>query len=63
MQTKCVWVEQEFDGLIPSLKVRKIDAVISSMLITEERKRSVMFTDKYYCEPGKTGDEGRYVSR
>ena len=53
MQTKCVWVEQEFDGLIPSLKVRKIDAVISSMLITEERKRSVMFTDKYYASPAR----------
>ncbi|VVN92128.1 Lysine/arginine/ornithine-binding periplasmic protein [Pseudomonas fluorescens] len=53
MQTKCVWVEQEFDGLIPSLKVRKIDAVISSMLITDERKRSVTFTDKYYSSPAR----------
>ena len=35
MQVKCQWVEQEFDGLIPSLKVRKVDAVLSSMSITE----------------------------
>ena len=26
MKAKCTWVEQEFDGLIPALKVRKIDA-------------------------------------
>ncbi|UZE14179.1 ABC transporter substrate-binding protein [Pseudomonas sp. B21-053] len=53
MQTQCVWVEQEFDGLIPSLKVHKIDAAISSMLITDERKRSVTFTDKYYATPAR----------
>ena len=31
MAVKCVWTEQQFDGLIPSLKVRKIDAILSSM--------------------------------
>src|SRR5690606_936397 len=34
MQVKCKWIEQEFDGLIPALKVRKFDAVLSSMTIT-----------------------------
>lgn len=53
MQVRCVWIEQEFDGLIPSLKVRKIDAAISSMLITDDRKRSVTFTDKYYATPAR----------
>ncbi|MGE8154756.1 ABC transporter substrate-binding protein [Pseudomonas vancouverensis] len=48
MKVKCVWVEQEFDGLIPSLKVRKIDAILSSMLITSERLKSVDFTQQYY---------------
>lgn len=48
MQVKCVWTEQEFDGLIPSLKVKKIDAALSSITITEERKKSVDFTHKYY---------------
>jgi ABC-type amino acid transport substrate-binding protein len=38
----------EFDGLIPSLKVKKIDAALSSMTITDERKKSVDFTHKYY---------------
>ena len=48
MQVKCVWNEVEFDGLIPSLKVKKIDAALSSMTITDERKKSVDFTHKYY---------------
>lgn len=48
MQVKCQWVEQEFDGLIPSLKVRKVDAIISSLTISEERKKSVDFTNRYY---------------
>jgi arginine/ornithine transport system substrate-binding protein len=48
MQVKCEWIEGEFDGLIPSLKVKKIDAALSSMTITAERKNSVDFTHKYY---------------
>ena len=34
MQVKCVWVEGEFDGLIPSLKVKKIDMALSSMTVS-----------------------------
>lgn len=53
MKVKCEWVEQDFDGLIPSLKVRKVDAVLSSMSITADRLKSVDFTHKYYHTPGK----------
>ncbi|SDH62959.1 ABC transporter substrate-binding protein [Pseudomonas panipatensis] len=53
LQRKCQWVEQEYDGLIPSLKVKKIDAALSSITITDERKRSVDFTHKYYFTPGR----------
>ena len=53
MKVKCTWVEQEFDGLIPALKVRKIDAILSSMSITEDRKKSVYFTNKYYATPAR----------
>ncbi|AMB85457.1 ABC transporter substrate-binding protein [Pseudomonas agarici] len=53
MKVKCVWVEQEFDGLIPALKVRKIDAILSSMSITDDRKKSVDFSNKYYNTPAR----------
>ncbi len=41
----CEWVNQDFDGLIEALKTRKIDAVISQMSITDERKKQVDFSD------------------
>lgn len=36
-----------FDGLIPALKSGKIDLIISSMTITDERRQSVAFSDPY----------------
>jgi len=36
-----------FDGLIPALKTRKIDCIISSMTSTPERARSVAFSRPY----------------
>ena len=36
-----------FDGLIPALKTGKIDVIISSMTATEERARSIDFSDPY----------------
>ncbi|MCY1507657.1 Lysine/arginine/ornithine-binding periplasmic protein [compost metagenome] len=53
MKVECQWVEQEFDGLIPSLKVKKVDAILSSMTITDERRKSVDFTGKYYYSPAR----------
>ena len=53
MKVECQWIEQEFDGLIPALKVRKFDAVLSSMNITEERLKSVDFSKKYYNSPAR----------
>jgi ABC-type amino acid transport substrate-binding protein len=53
MKVKCTWVEQEFDGLIPALKVKKIDAILSSMTITDDRKKNVDFTIKYYHTPAR----------
>ncbi|HWH73056.1 MAG TPA: ABC transporter substrate-binding protein [Methylibium sp.] len=53
MQAECTLVRQDFDGLIPGLMARKFDAVIASMAITEERKRQVAFSDKYYNTPAR----------
>jgi arginine/ornithine transport system substrate-binding protein len=53
LKAECTLVQQEFDGMIPGLQARKFDAVIASMSITEERKRSVAFSVKYYSTPGR----------
>ncbi|MBL8512179.1 MAG: ABC transporter substrate-binding protein [Betaproteobacteria bacterium] len=53
LKAQCTLVQQDFDGMIPGLLSRKIDAVIASMTITEERKRSVDFSDKYYQTPAR----------
>lgn len=37
-----------FDGLIASLGSGKFDAIASAMTITEERSKSVLFSDKYF---------------
>ncbi|SHO56927.1 transporter substrate-binding domain-containing protein [Vibrio quintilis] len=46
VQAECVWVPMSFDGLIPALKVKKIDAVFSSLGISEKRKKVVDFSDR-----------------
>ena len=42
-----------FDGLIPALQAKNIDAIISGMTINEERQKNVNFSDPYY-EAGLT---------
>ncbi|RXZ45461.1 transporter substrate-binding domain-containing protein [Crenobacter cavernae] len=48
MNTPCEVVNQPWDGLIPGLSVKKFDAIMASMNITEERKKAVDFSKVYY---------------
>ncbi|MDA6249200.1 ABC transporter substrate-binding protein ArtJ, partial [Escherichia coli] len=49
MPADCPFTNHAFDSLIPSLKFKKYDAVISGMDITPERSKQVAFTDPYYA--------------
>jgi L-cystine transport system substrate-binding protein len=44
---KVEFAPQEFSGLIPSLQAGKIDAIISQVTITEDRKKQIDFTEPY----------------
>lgn len=49
MQANCTFTNNPFDSLIPALKFRRFDAVISGMDITPERSKQVTFTAPYYA--------------
>lgn len=48
MKADCKIVESEYDSLIPSLKARKIDAIVAAMSITPKRLKEIDFSDKLY---------------
>ncbi|MEX3761966.1 ABC transporter substrate-binding protein [Paraburkholderia phenoliruptrix] len=53
MNVKCVWVEQDFDGIIPALKGKKFDAIVSSLTVTDKRREQIDFSDKLFDAPAR----------
>lgn len=51
LHQKCVWVEQSFDGMIPALKARKFDAILSAMSATATRRQQIDFSSRLYNGP------------
>jgi len=50
MEADCTIVEQDWDGMIPGLVMRKYDAIMAGMSITDERMKTINFSQGYADE-------------
>jgi len=50
MGVQCEIVEQDWDGMIPALTMKKFDAIMAGMSITEERMKTISFSQGYADE-------------
>ncbi len=50
MEADCTIVEQDWDGMIPGLVMRKYDAIMAGMSITGERMKTINFSQGYADE-------------
>jgi polar amino acid transport system substrate-binding protein len=66
MNLTCTFQNQDWDGIIPALLADKFDVIFSSMNITAERAKKVIFSDMYYATPpvfaGQASDKSNDVS-
>lgn len=62
MKRTCTLSNQPWESLIPSLKLKKFDALFGGMAITAEREKEVDFTDPYYHLTGSfVGDQSHHL--
>jgi len=50
MGHECTIVEQDWDGMIPALLMRKFDVIMAGMSITAERQKTITFSNGYADE-------------
>ncbi len=53
IDAECRFVPSDWEDLIPSLREGRLEAVVSSMSITDKRRKLVDFTQKYYESPAR----------
>lgn len=51
IKAECLFIAQDWDGLIPALQAGKYDAIMAAMSITSERQRKIAFSEPYALEP------------
>ena len=51
MDADCAWVETALDDLVPALRAKRIDIIWSSLAITDDNRKLIDFTAKYYATP------------
>jgi polar amino acid transport system substrate-binding protein len=51
MAARCSFVVHEWDGIVRALLAREYDAIVSSLHITESRKKRIAFSRPYYLVP------------
>ncbi len=61
LNAKCVWVDQDFDGMIPALEAKQFDGILSSMSVTPQRAAEIAFSAKLFDTPTRLVVlQGRY---
>ncbi|HHW35501.1 MAG TPA: transporter substrate-binding domain-containing protein [Paracoccus solventivorans] len=51
IDAECTWVRNDWDSIIPNLVNSNYDTIMAGMNITDERKKSIAFSDEYTPPP------------